>query len=165
MEDTNRMFGKFVAELEGLASSKRFSPEELEAVYALAHGLFASGKFDEALKYFGFLTLYRPTDPKYLLGLAASQQMARQFEAAIQTYSFLTLLDPSDPGPTLRIGECLMMLGQAGEARDSFTMVIAMANVSGGQHAALKARAEGLLAALSQSPAKPGVAAPASARV
>src|SRR5690349_8738507 len=99
MENTSRLFAKFVSDLEGLDSAKRFSKDELEAVYALAHNLFSSGKFDEALKYFAFLTLYAPTDPKYLLGLAASQQMARQFEAAIQTYSFLTLLDPSDPAP------------------------------------------------------------------
>jgi type III secretion system low calcium response chaperone LcrH/SycD len=150
MENTSRLFSKFVSDLEGLDSSKRFSRDELEAVYALAHNLFSSGKFDEALKYFAFLTLYAPTDPKYLLGLAASQQMARQYEAAIQTYSFLTLLDPSDPGPTLRIGECLMMLGQANDARDSFKMVIAMGNASG-KHSPLKARAEGLLGALDQA--------------
>ena len=143
MQETARLFTKFVADLEGLDSSKRFSKDELEAVYALAHNLFSNGKFEESLKYFAFLTLYSPTDPKYLLGLAASQQMARQFEAAIQTYSFLTLLDPTDPSPTLRIGECLMMLGQTVEARDCFTMVVALANASG-QHSQLKARAEGL---------------------
>ena len=150
MQETARIFTKFVSDLEGLDSSKRFSKDELEAVYALAHNLFSSGKVEEALKYFAVLTLYSPTDPKYLLGLAASQQMSRQYEAAIQTYSFLTLLDPSDPGPTLRIGECLMMLGQTADASDSFRMVIAMGNASG-QHGALKSRAEGLLAALDQA--------------
>ena len=141
MPDT---FARLTAELEALDSSKRFTQEELETVYGLAHNLYSTGRFDEALRYFAFLTLYRPTDPKFLLGLAASQQMSRNYEAAIQTYSFLTLLDPTDPGPTLRIGECLMLLGQADEARDSFRMVIALANASG-QHGPLKARAEGLL--------------------
>jgi type III secretion system low calcium response chaperone LcrH/SycD len=151
MQEDSRLFQRFVGELEQLPSSKRFSPEELEAVYALARGMYMSGKFEESLRYFAYLTLYRPTEPKYLLGLAGSQQMARQFEAAIQTFSFLTLLDPTDPEPTLHIGECLMLLGQLPEARDSFTMVVAMANVSGGRHAALQARAEGLLQAIGQT--------------
>jgi|SoiMethySBSTD1v2_1073268.scaffolds.fasta_scaffold00824_10 type III secretion system low calcium response chaperone LcrH/SycD len=159
MQEDSRLFQRFVGELEQLPSSKRFSAQELEAVYALARGMYMSGRFEEALRYFGYLTLYRPTEPKYLLGLAASQQMARHFEVAIQTYSFLTLLDPTDPEPTLHIGECLMFLGQVAEARDSFTMVIAMANVSGGKHAAMKARAEGLLQALAQGK----TAAPAAA--
>ena len=149
MADTRTTIAKFASELQALDSSKRFSHDELETVYALAYNLYSTGRYDDALRYFTFLILYRPTDPKYLLGLGAAQQMGKQFEAAIQTYSFLTMLDPSDPGPTLRIGECLMLLGQAAEARDSFQMVVDMAKVSGGQHAALKARAEGLMQALS----------------
>ena len=161
MQEDSRLFQRFVGELEKLPSSKRFSSEELEAVYALARGMYVSGKFEEAIRYFGFLTLYRPTEPKYLLGLAASQQMARQFEVAIQTYSFLTLLDPTDPEPTLHIGECLVFLGEVAQARDSFTMVVAMANVSGGRHEALTARAEGLLQVL--EPGKAGKPATAAA--
>jgi Flp pilus assembly protein TadD len=97
------------------------------------------------------LTLYRPTDPKFLLGLASAQQMARQFEAAIQTYAFITLLDPSDPTPTLRIGECLMHMGRTDEARDSFNMVVAVASAAGGAHAEAKGRAQGLLEILGPS--------------
>ena len=147
MNATTATFASLVAELESLESSRRYSRDELEAVYSLAHNLYSSGKFEEALRYFAFLTLYKPTDGKYLLGLGSSQQMARRFEAAIQTYSFLTLLDPSDPGPTLRIGECLMYLGLVDEARDSLNMVVAMASASG-KHEAAKLRAEGLLDAL-----------------
>ena len=160
MPQTNTPVARLTAELEALESSRRYSGEELETVYALAHNLYSSGRFEEALRYFAFLTLYRPTDPKYLVGLAAAQQMARRFEAAIQTYSFLTLLDPTDPQPTLRIGECLMLLGQTAEARDCFAMVVALANASG-QHPAAKSRAEGLLAAL--DPAKAASKAPATA--
>jgi type III secretion system low calcium response chaperone LcrH/SycD len=150
MNDQTSPFGRFVAELDALESSKRFSSADLETIYTLAYNLYSGGRYDEALRYFAFLTLYRPTDRKFLLGLAATQQAGRAYEAAIQTYAFITLLDPTDPGPTLRIGECLMQMGQLEEARDSFNMVVAVAG-SGSTHAAAKARAQGLLDVISKA--------------
>jgi type III secretion system low calcium response chaperone LcrH/SycD len=142
--------GRLVEELEGLESSKRFTEEQLETVYALGHSLYASGKYEEALRYFAFLTLYRPIDAKFLRGLAATQQMAKQYEAAIQVYSFLTLLDPHDPTPTLRIGECLMMMGETEQAREAFSMVADLARL-GGADAPLGTRAKGLIDVLDKA--------------
>jgi hypothetical protein len=47
----------FIAQLENLESSKRFTPEQLEAIYAMARNLYSSGRYDQATRYFGLLTM------------------------------------------------------------------------------------------------------------
>ena len=92
---------KFRAASAKLPSAKRFSKQDLEAVYTHAYNLFQQQKYADALVMFGFLTTYDPTSAKYRKGTAACHKLLGQYVEAEQHYSFLLLLDPNDPEPAV----------------------------------------------------------------
>jgi type III secretion system low calcium response chaperone LcrH/SycD len=147
--DTPAM-AKFKAEAANLASAKRFTDNDLEAVYAHAFNIYQQRQFDKALQIFAFLTTYRPASAKYRKGLAACQKMLGLYADAEQTYTFLLLLDPNDAEVPLGCAECLIRLGNHTDAVITLEGGIALAKLAG--RADLQQRAEAMLAALNSAP-------------
>lgn len=131
------------AALQDLPSSQRLSPEDTEAIYGLAYHAVGQGHFDTAFRYFSVLTLYRPTEPAYLSGLALCYKMLKRHAEALSVYSFLAATDEAgEPQHTLSIVECLLLLGAYDEARATLELVQRFCEESGGhEKAAERARA------------------------
>jgi len=108
---------EFKAACAGLDAAHRFTDAELEVVYSLAFNLYSSGRYLEALKYFQFLSLYRPVKARFLKGLAACQYMSQQYQEASTTSSLLVLLDPNDAEALFLNGQALLMTGETEDAK------------------------------------------------
>lgn len=140
------IFSDFLAELEALPSSSRLEQADTEAIYALAYQLVAQGHFDTSYRYFSLLTLYRPTDVKYLAGLALSHKMLQRYEAAVGVYSFMALIEPAEPQHQLSIAECLLRQGETKDAQDTLALVMRFCQEnSGHENVAERAKAIALL--------------------
>jgi Flp pilus assembly protein TadD len=120
---------------------RRFDDADLEFVYAIAHRLFDRGHFDRAARHFGFLTLYRPADSRFLKGLGASQFMARDIEHAAATWALLVLLEPADADAAYLFGRAMLMLGEGRYAEAAFLRAIEL----GGAESPLAVRARAML--------------------
>ena len=99
--------------LEALPSSHRFTPEQLEVLYALAYAHMQQQQWRQALNLFAFLSQYGPTRRHYLAGLAQCLRMAERHEEAINIWTLVQLaasLEDSDP-LKVRAGALLVQLG------------------------------------------------------
>ncbi|MQA40733.1 tetratricopeptide repeat protein [Rugamonas aquatica] len=137
------------------AAASRYSDGELELIYGLAYRSYQQGDFAQAARYFSYLTLYRPTDERFLKGLGGSQFMGRLFSQALGSYAFLVLLDPQDAEALCMHGYSLLMLGERQQARAA----LARAAGLGGGLAPFARKAAALLL-LTERQAEPGDAPP-----
>ncbi len=93
------------------------STEELNVLHRVGHALYTQGLYDDAVRYFWFLSLHAPNDARYLKGMSASLFMAKRFGEAVVTYSFLTVLAPRDAEVQCMCGHALLMNGDLQDAR------------------------------------------------
>ena len=98
-------------------TARVFSGEELSVLHRWAHAFYTQGLYEEAARYFWFLSISAPGETTYLKGLGACQFMARRFEEAADTYSLLTLLALRDAEAHCLCGHSLLMLGELADAR------------------------------------------------
>ena len=109
-----------------LAAAAGMTDDELEAVYALGHGFYASGQFSDALDFFRFLCIHRHTDARFWFGYGAASQMLGQTENAVHAYGLTALLDSEDPQVPLRAAECFVKLDQGPAARNALEAVLTL---------------------------------------
>lgn len=114
----------FKVALQTLPSASRISDEDAEIVYGIAYQLLVQARPLEAMRYFMLLALYRPTNTKYLSGMARTFRLLERPREAMEMYSLLVLLEPSEIHHSLAVAECLLMMRQADEARDLVDLVI-----------------------------------------
>ncbi len=138
----------FKMALEALPSSKRMSKADAEAIYALAYNFLSQGQYESAFRYFSLLTLYRPTNIAYLMGVALTHKLLERFEESIAVYSFLAVLEPAEPAHTLAIAECQLLQRDYAEAGKNLALVIEFCREQGRNDRVMQ-RAEAL-AALTQ---------------
>ena len=129
--------------LDGLPSSKRFTPEQLEAIYALAYTHIAQGQYAQALPIFAFLAQYGPTCRHYLYGLALSLQMSARLDEAIGMYSLCAMLFPDSFEATQRIAQCQVLAGRRDDACETLTLLMQRARATG--NVELEQKAQGML--------------------
>jgi type III secretion system low calcium response chaperone LcrH/SycD len=121
---------------------------DYEAMYAVAHGMYAQERYADAQKMFSFLVACNPFDRRFHQALASTMQMNGQFEEAIGYYSMASVMDMADPVPTFHTAECLAALGRLPEAREALEIVIEQSAAPA--QSALKQRAVGLRDLLSR---------------
>lgn len=98
--------------------------KQLEGLYALAHNLYESGKYDEAANMFRLLVMVNHFEFKYLFGLAASLQLLKEYFQAATTYMIAATLDTSSPLPHYHAAECYLKLHDPGSACISLGLAI-----------------------------------------
>lgn len=99
--------------------AEKLTPEAIESLYSFAFGFYQNGKYEEAIRFFRFLTVADATTKKHWMGLGASYQMQQQFEKALQSYGFAGLLDPQDPQAPFHAAECLISLAELTRAAEA----------------------------------------------
>ncbi len=132
-----------------LAVIRGLTDDELEAVYTLAYGFYASGKYEDALDMFRFLCLHRYIEPRFWFGFGAACQMCGHTPAALQAYAICGLLDTDDPQIPLRAAECFRLLGDEKNARSALDAALTIAGANP-KHASVVERANMMRAALQQ---------------
>lgn len=147
---TSSIFKRFLTELIALPSSSRLEQADTEAIYALAYQQAVHGHFDTAYRYFSLLTLYRPTELKYLGGLALSYKMLQEYENAIGVYAYMAMIEEGEPEHQLSIAECLLHQGKADDARATLALVTRFCEENSG-HENAGERARAITALLSSS--------------
>jgi Flp pilus assembly protein TadD len=122
-------------------AAHRLSQDELDELHRVAHGAYLAGRYDEAVRYFWFISLHAPTDVRYLKGMGAGLFMARAFSEASVAYSYLLQIAPMDPEVHCMLGHALLMLGQGEQARKHLEHAVQLP----GSEAGLDTRARALL--------------------
>ncbi|MBS0643358.1 MAG: SycD/LcrH family type III secretion system chaperone [Acetobacteraceae bacterium] len=116
-----------------LAQAAGLSDQDLEALYSVAHGFYAVGKYQEALNFFQVLCLCRQTDGRFWFGLGAACQMLDKPGGALRAYAMAALFDLENPQISLRAAECLIKLGDLKTARAALDAVIELSGAQTGQ--------------------------------
>lgn len=110
--------------LEALPSSLRLSDASADALYSLAYHQAEQGRLTTALQYFSLLMLYRPTNNRYLQGLAHTYQLMERYDEALSIYSFLASVSTDPVAHSLAIAECLLLRGDVEEAKYTVELVL-----------------------------------------
>ena len=118
------LIGRLRQSLDALPSSTRLSRTDTEAIYAMAYNLVTQGQIEQASGYLSLLTLYAPTNTKYLSGLALTYKLLKAYDAALSVYTFAAALEPHQPQITVAIAEVQMLQGDFGGSRESLTLVV-----------------------------------------
>lgn len=143
--------GTATAEFEKIAKrimEDKKSPKEalgfdnsyLENMYTRGYNLYNTGKFNDALHIFRALLMLNPTEPKYMLGIAACQHMLKEYVSAIQSYVLCSVYDPTNPLPFFHSSDCYIQMKNYVSAMICLEMAIERAK-NDPQFAVLKERA------------------------
>ena len=102
---TNVLQGKTLMKTElGLDSN------DIEAIYAVTYNVYTSGKYQEAMKLFGVLSLLDPMDYRFVFGGASCLQMMGEYPTASLYFQLAGGLDTENPAPMLHTAECLLAI-------------------------------------------------------
>lgn len=106
------------------------SDESIEALYAIAYELYRNGKYVDAEKCFLLMTLCKPAERKYWMGLGASYEMMHNYPKAIEAYGIAAILDPLDPMVHWHAANCFYSQGDETKALAVLKTAIEVANES-----------------------------------
>lgn len=107
-----------VAELRGI------TPDELEAVYALAYDYYRVGNYDSAEALFRFLTVMDHFSEKYWMGMAAVYQVKKRFKEAVRAYAFVAVtLNAKNVKASYYAAECYLATGDVKNATSALEHV------------------------------------------
>ena len=118
--------------------------EEMEALYALCHNLYQAGKYEDAVKMFGLLSLLDPTDYRFVFGGASALRMLDQHMAAAMYFQLAAGLNVEDPAPMLHTAESLLAIGDRDGAKAALEQALERAK-NREECAPLRRRAEVML--------------------
>ncbi len=104
------------AKVETLPSYMRFSDEQIDIMYFIAHSIFMQGKLESACSIFQTLLIYRPLDIRILTAFGLCCKQLGMFEQAIPALTCAYLLDSEDVKLAVHIAECLAALGKYEES-------------------------------------------------
>jgi len=111
LQEDDSLVPTTASQLTGTESTKKFSKEAAEELYAFGYGFYENGKYDTAIHFFRLLTLIDPEMKKYWMGLGASYQMLKEDQHAVQCYGVAALIDKNDPYAHFHAAEALFSLG------------------------------------------------------
>ncbi len=127
-----------------LPGSRRMSDGDARSLYALAYNEYAQGRYAKAYGCFQLLTVCRPDDTVYLLGLALCLQRLGRYTEAGLAFEALCTLEPGVPGHLLALAECQLLNHEQEPARQTLAATIGYCNTHPG-HAQVHARAQAML--------------------
>lgn len=125
-----------VSEMNGI------TPEELEAVYALAYDYYRTGRTDDAETLFRFLTTFDHLNEKYWMGMAAIFQVKKDFKRASESYALVSgVLNIHNVRAPYYAAECFLALGDRKNALSALGHVKEFADTKTEEGRTYKAKA------------------------
>lgn len=131
--------------------------EEMEAVYALAHDYYQTGRYEDAETLFRFLTMFDHLNEKFWMAYAAVEQVLKNYDKAIAAYAYVCVtLDVHNVKAAYYAAECYLAKGDRENAQSSIEFVNAYADVKTEMGRTFLAKAKNLQARLAAMPVKEG---------
>ena len=96
---------------------KNYSSEDLSVLYSVAHALYKSGDYEEAIPVFQRLASHEPFSGRNWMGLGACWQMQKDYQEALKSWAMASILNESDPLTHLHAAQCFHALGNEEEGR------------------------------------------------
>jgi tetratricopeptide (TPR) repeat protein len=104
------------------AAALGLDKKHIEALYEKGYDLLQVGDTARARAVLTTLMTLDPSEERGVYALAASYQMEGQFETAAQMYANYITMDATNPDGYLRLGECLMAVGELDNAEGCFDL-------------------------------------------
>lgn len=96
--------------------------KHIEALYEKGYDLLQVGDTARARAVLTTLMTLDPSEERGIYALAASYQMEGRFEPAAQLYTTFITMDATNPDGYLRLGECLLAVGELDDAEGCFDL-------------------------------------------
>jgi len=152
-EEFREWVGKFLLGGHTVKENSDLTDENVEALYALAHGEYNGGRFEQAQRLFGLLCTIDHMQKKYWMGLGASCQMNKSYRGAVEAYAIAGVFAFDDPDPRMYAADCYLQMGDRRAAADGFRYVV-RCTVDRPEYAEVRQQAEARLAMLSSRSAE-----------
>jgi tetratricopeptide (TPR) repeat protein len=94
-----------------LKSALAISQAVIEFIYFQGDQAYRLKKYDEAEKYFNFLFLLDPADPRFTFALGSTYHMKHDFVKANGWYLATACIDEKTPLPYYHMSDCAMQQG------------------------------------------------------
>jgi len=140
--------GKFLLDGHTVKEHSNLTSDNVEALYALAHGEYDSGQFQQAQRLFGLLCTLDHMQRRNWMGLGASCQMSEDYKGAVAAYAIAALFDLTDPTAGMHAADCYLAMGDREAAADGFRYVVQRAGERP-EYASIKQRAAARLGMMS----------------
>lgn len=147
-DEVEKMFKNYFEKGIPFFKSMGIDEDFMKYLYGTAYQLFQSGKFSEALASFQMLSIYDPTDDKYVLGKALCYKEMQKYPNAINELIAYAGMREDDPQPYWHMYECFELMNEPWGAGSSLGAVIYLCNQNN-SHPELKKRAEMALVKIS----------------
>lgn len=123
--------------------------DEMEALYAVTYNVYQSGKYTDAVKLFGVLSMLDPTDYRFVFGGASSLQMLGEYLMASMYFQLAAGLDQENPAPMLHTAECMLALKDRDGAKFALQQTVERAGDKA-EYTPMRQKAEVMLENLSE---------------
>ncbi|MEC4720731.1 tetratricopeptide repeat protein [Noviherbaspirillum sp. CPCC 100848] len=138
VQNINPAVIELVNRLQDLSASRRLPAELAEFAYGVAFNYYSQGQYESAMQYFAFLTVYRPTETRFLTGLAQTHRQLGNHAEAIRLFSLAGMIEPLAPEHTLAVAECELSNQQTAAAFATLQLVIDFCKERSGHDAVLQ---------------------------
>lgn len=133
-----------------LAEVYGISEKEQDLMLAKAFQAIEYRQFEKAKTLLRILNNLDPLNFKPIYGYGVVLQLEGQYKLAVSAFIKAMQLGATNPDPYLRMGECLMAVGEKGNARVMFNMALTFAEKGKGTSGSLK-HAQTMLKVLEQA--------------
>lgn len=111
-------------------------PHHIEALYTQAYDLLQVGEIDAARRIIVTLLQLEPSNERAIYAMAASYQLEGDAKRAAEIYAVFVVMDATNPDGYLRVGECMLAVGDAQGAYENFQIAALEAERGNGDPAA-----------------------------
>lgn len=118
----------FLSSGGSLSLLREYTPDELEAIYALARSYVDNGELELGHTLFQYLCLHDHFNPRYWLALGISQVGLSRFDQALSTFAMGTMVGVGMPEFPLQCAEIHLRRGDLEAASSGANMAIAYLN-------------------------------------
>lgn len=125
-----RVLNDVVFNLKSPVEAMGFSPQFIEALYAIGYQAFKGGDYDSAFPLFKLLSYLDPSKPRYMAGLASIYYAKKDWEKAQYFFIATSFIDEKDPMPYFYAAECAVEKKDLVEALFFYRGVISRAENS-----------------------------------
>lgn len=106
LAEQERVLKEVIFNLKTPAEAMGFSPQFIEALYAIGYQGFKSGDYDTAYPIFKFLSQMDPNKARYFSGMASIHFAKKEWDQAQYYFIASAFIDEIDPMPYFYAAEC-----------------------------------------------------------
>ena len=133
------MFSKCVStildsESSNLQEKFNLTDDTLDVFYEVSRELFENEEYDEAERAFFVLTLLKPLNAFYWLGLGMSKQRLEDYDSALRCYAMSGIISVETPLPHMYAAQCFLHLQKRYQARQAIKLALEIVKPDSVEH-------------------------------